>query len=194
MKNKKEDITNNYFLNLVKERKTTYEFNTKPVDIISINKILEAGRWAPSCNNTQPWHFVVIKDKATIKKLMMTATYGDFHIDPPLMIALILLKDQCPGEGYSCFRGKVSNTNESFICVGMAGLNMVLEATDLKIDSCILTPTEETVKKILKVKDKDAVPLIIGLGYQKEKTFQKKRERKKLSEITSYEYFGGRNE
>jgi nitroreductase len=34
-----------------------------------INKILDAGRLAPSANNTQPWSFVVIRDKALLAKM-----------------------------------------------------------------------------------------------------------------------------
>ena len=155
--------------------------------------ILEAGRWAPSCTNTQPWHFVIVKDKKRIKELIMTANYGDFHTNPALIIALLLLKDKCPGESYSCFRGKYPCVYDSYMSVGMAGLNMTLEARDLGIDSCILTPTPELVKKILKVKTGDAVPLLVGFGYQDKKAFQKKRERDKLSESISYELFGGKN-
>ena len=115
------------FLRLTKARKTTYEFSDKQVEDFDINNILEAGRWAPSCSNTQPWHFIVIKNKETIKKLMMTANYGDFHTDPPLMIALVLLTENCPGEGHSCFRGKDSGTYDSYMSVGMSALNMDLD-------------------------------------------------------------------
>lgn len=34
-----------------------------------LNKILDAGRWAPSANNTQPWSFIVIKDRAMLKTM-----------------------------------------------------------------------------------------------------------------------------
>ena len=177
---------NNYFLKLAKARKTTYEFSNRKVNDSDLNDILEAGRWAPSCNNTEPWHFVIIKNKETIKKLMMTANYGDFHTDPALMIALVLLSEQCPGEGQSCFRGEDSGVHDSYMCIGMVALNMSLEARDLGIDTCIVTPTEEVAKRILKVKKNNAVPLLLGLGYQDKKAFQKKRERKGLAGIISY--------
>lgn len=56
------------FLSLAKKRKTTYEFSDKLVNDSDIVKILEAGRWAPSCTNTQPWHFIVVKDKKKIEE------------------------------------------------------------------------------------------------------------------------------
>ena len=54
----------------------------------------------------------------------------------------------------------------------------------------MLTPQQEFVSKILKTEKGDSVPLIIGFGYEKEMVFQKKRGRKSIGEITSYENFG----
>jgi len=71
---------------------------------------------------------------------------------------------------------------------------MILAATDLKIDSCLLSPNQNEAKKLLKIKSVDALPLIVGFGYIKKETFKKKRERIELKEIVSYEYFGGKNE
>ena len=183
-------MADNYFLKLAKSRKTTYEFSDKQVSDKDIKSILEAGSWAPSCENSQPWHFIVVRNKDSIKRLMMTANYGDFHNDPDVIVSLVLLSSKCAGKGYTCFRGKDSGVHDTFMCMGMAGLNMALQARDLDIDSCIITPEQESVKKILKVNKLDSVPLLLGLGYQDKKSFQKKRERLKLSEITSKEFFG----
>ena len=46
-------------------------FKQTPVPDEDIEKILNAGRLAPSANNTQPWNFLVIKDKETLKKMAM---------------------------------------------------------------------------------------------------------------------------
>lgn len=180
------------FLELAKARKTTYEFSAKAVPKSAIYKILEAGRWAPSCTNLQPWHFIVLKDKAKIKKLIMAANYGDFHTDPPVMIALVLLEKCCPSPNYSCFQGFESEMQDAFMCIGMVGLNMTLEAREIGIDSCILSPEQAATKKALRINGRDAVPLIIGFGYQRISAFQKKRERKSLSELVSYNVFGGK--
>ncbi|HIH39597.1 TPA: hypothetical protein HA219_02675 [Candidatus Woesearchaeota archaeon] len=180
------------FLSLTKARKTTYEFDNRQVSDAALGKILDAGRWAPSCGNSQSWHFIVIEDKKKIKKLTMTANYGDFHTDAPLMVALVLIKKLCPGRGFSCFKGHDSFVHDSYMCIGMAALNMLLEARDLNIDSCLLTPHQNKVKSILKIKKEDVVPLLIGFGYQKKGVFQKKRDRNGLKDVVSYELFGRR--
>jgi len=51
-------------LELVKKRRSIRNFSTDEVPDELIEKILEVARWAPSGGNSQPWEFVVIKDKA----------------------------------------------------------------------------------------------------------------------------------
>jgi nitroreductase len=51
------------FLRLVKGRRSIRQFRSDPVSDEDIKKILEAARWAPSGANTQPWEFIVIKNK-----------------------------------------------------------------------------------------------------------------------------------
>jgi nitroreductase len=50
-------------------RKSIRRFKQTPVPDEDINKILDAGRLAPSANNTQPWSFIVIRDKALLAKM-----------------------------------------------------------------------------------------------------------------------------
>ena len=174
------------FLELAKKRKTTYEFNSNPVKEFDVEKILEAGRWSPSCSNSQPWHFVVINDKTLISELISMAYYGEFHTEPPLIIALVLRQELCQGENHSCFAGEDSEVHDSYMSIAMSALCMILEARHLGIDSCILTPVQKKIKALLNVDKKDAVPLIVGFGYEKEGAFQKKRERRPLKNIVSY--------
>lgn len=41
----------------------------KPIPREIIDKLIEAGKWAPSGMNEQPWGFIVIEDKSLIKEL-----------------------------------------------------------------------------------------------------------------------------
>ncbi len=54
---------------LIKERKSTRLFSNKMVDDESINKILEAGRIAPTAKNKQPYKVIVVKSEEGIKKI-----------------------------------------------------------------------------------------------------------------------------
>jgi nicotinate-nucleotide--dimethylbenzimidazole phosphoribosyltransferase len=42
----------------------------KPVSDELIGKILEAGRWAPSAGNSQPWEFLVVRSSGTREKIV----------------------------------------------------------------------------------------------------------------------------
>ncbi len=53
----------------IKGRKSIRRFKPDPVPEEDIRKILDAGRLAPSANNTQPWSFLVIKDRAVLTKM-----------------------------------------------------------------------------------------------------------------------------
>jgi nitroreductase len=53
----------------IQGRKSIRKFKRTPVPDEDIKKILDAGRLAPSANNTQPWSFVVIRDKALLAKM-----------------------------------------------------------------------------------------------------------------------------
>jgi nitroreductase len=44
-------------------------FKQTPVPDEDIKKILDAGRRAPSANNTQPWSFIVVKNRAVLKQM-----------------------------------------------------------------------------------------------------------------------------
>jgi len=50
-----------------------------------IEKVLEAGRRAPSWGNTQPWRFIVVQDKAKIEEIAKAAG-GQPHINAPVLI------------------------------------------------------------------------------------------------------------
>ncbi len=59
--------------NAIKGRKSIRRFKQTPVPDGDIKKILGAGMLAPSANNTQPWSFLVIKDKTLLAKMADTA-------------------------------------------------------------------------------------------------------------------------
>lgn len=189
------------FLTLAKARKTSYEFSEKEVSKNNILTILEAARWAPSCGNSQPWHFIVVKNKKTIRQLIDTTHYVHapfIHPLPPVIIAFVLpsedvLHDRAPQEFPHCCKDSTctQHQNELELCFSMAVFSAVLAATDLGISSCILTPKQDLASKILKTKNNGVVRLLVGLGSEKKNAFEKERIREKLQNLVSYEHHGG---
>lgn len=57
------------FLELVKKRRSTRKFKPDHVPDEHITKVLEAGRWAMSGSNAQPWEYIIVKNQETKDKL-----------------------------------------------------------------------------------------------------------------------------
>lgn len=181
------------FLALAKSRKQTYEFSNKAVSKSKINQILEASRWAPSCGNSQPWHFLIITKKEKITSLMENTFYTHYpfiHPAPPIII-IFILKSDCVKKERTCTDVGERKVSDGYLSVAMAVQNALLAAEELGISSCILTPREKK-DRALKIKNGDEVILYIGLGYEKKNAFKKERYREKLENLRSYEQYGGK--
>lgn len=63
------------------ERRSVRNFKDKPVPDSLIRRVLEAGRFAPSSGNCQPWKFIVIKDKGMIDEMdeAISGMIGGIH-------------------------------------------------------------------------------------------------------------------
>jgi len=57
-------------LKLIKERRTIRKYKNKPIPKKIIEKIIEAGTWAPSPHNSQPWRFIIIENKKLKNQLI----------------------------------------------------------------------------------------------------------------------------
>ena len=70
----------NDVLNTIKNRRTIRKFKPDPIDEEKLQMILEAGRWAPSFSNLQPWRFIVIKDQDLKNALDKAAKESVLHL------------------------------------------------------------------------------------------------------------------
>ncbi|MCU0844850.1 MAG: nitroreductase [Spirochaetes bacterium] len=57
-------------------RRSIRKFTDAPVSNEDLSAILEAGRWAPSGLNNQPWRFAVIRDGECRERLSRLTHYG----------------------------------------------------------------------------------------------------------------------
>lgn len=53
-------------LELIVNRRAVRNFNPRELGEQVIEKILKAGRYAPSPQNSQPWHFTLIQSKESL--------------------------------------------------------------------------------------------------------------------------------
>jgi nitroreductase len=160
----------------IKNRRSIRKYEETAVEKEKILKVLEGARLAQSAANRQPYGFVVVTDKETIKKLS-SATYQEWVA--PIMIAVCVN----PKEGWK------RKDNEEFwkVDAGLTMQNLSLIAYAEGLGTCwIAAFDEKKAKSILGVNDPIRVVAMTPLGYPVEKKGPI-RDRKSIDELVHYE-------
>jgi nitroreductase len=76
------------FLDLIYSRRSIREYTSEPVDDASIEAMLKAAMAAPSADNLQPWHFVVVNKRKTLDRLSEVHKYAHMLKEAPLGIVV----------------------------------------------------------------------------------------------------------
>src|SRR5260370_29187607 len=69
-------------------------FKETPIPEPIVRQIVEAGRLTASAGNRQPWHFIVVRDKETLRRLGQLAPTGPYIAQAPL--AIVVAMDRNP--------------------------------------------------------------------------------------------------
>ena len=75
-------------LEIIYARRSIRRYSGEPVSERDVTSLLEAGMAAPSANNRQPWHFVVVTDRDQLQALAATHPYGKMLAGAALAIAV----------------------------------------------------------------------------------------------------------
>lgn len=75
------------------KRSSIRSWKPDPVEKEKIEKVLEAGRRAPSWGNTQPWRFIVVQDKAKIEEIAKAGGGQPQTIAPVLIVCCGVIDD-----------------------------------------------------------------------------------------------------
>jgi len=57
-------------------RRSIRKFTGEKIDEEKIKLIIKAGMYAPSANNTRPWHFIIVDDQVLMEKIMIFHPYS----------------------------------------------------------------------------------------------------------------------
>ena len=131
----------------IRTMRAVRRFTDQPIPEEAIRAILNAGRRAQSSKNTQPWGFVAVRDKNTLKQLSECGMYAGHLAGASLGVALI-------------------SPNPTGLDIGQAVAFMQLQARELGIGSCIASIYEpERAKAILGVPAESYFDLALSFGY-----------------------------
>ena len=67
-------------------------YRDTPVPDAVVRRIVEAGRLTGSGMNLQPWHFIVVRDRSTLRRLGELASSGPYVAEAPLAIVIAIDK------------------------------------------------------------------------------------------------------
>src|SRR5215471_17772066 len=69
-------------------------FKDTPIPGSVVRQIVEAGRLSASGGNSQPWHFIVVRNKETLRQLGQLARTGPYI--PQASLAVVVAMDSSP--------------------------------------------------------------------------------------------------
>jgi len=165
-------------LDLIISRQSDRRYSNRPVEKEKLDRIIEAGRMAPSANNSQPWKFIVVTDPELLRKISDAASakllgINSFVSQAPVQIIVVREK---PGISTRS-AGIIKNRDFSLIDIGIASENICLQSEAEGLGSCMIGWFDEkSLKKYLFIPRSKRVELIITLGYSASDQRIKKRK------------------
>ncbi|MEE4193885.1 MAG: nitroreductase family protein [Anaerolineae bacterium] len=156
----------------IQKRRSVREYTGEPIPKEDLHKIIDAARVAPSGNNQQTWHFVVVTDNNIIQRL---GKAGDWMVKASAVIVVVM----APDTAY-------------WVEDGSAAIeNILLAATALGYGSCWVQgnakPLEAEFKLLLNIPEHLNLLTLIPIGIPVE--WPSQPDKKALDAILHWETF-----
>ena len=154
-------------LDMIKTRRSVRRFRPEPIPDDLIEKILEAGRWAPSGLNNQAWRFAVVTDKAIIVKISGLTHYAKIVLAAQALIPVFL------------DTAKSYHREKDIQSIGACLQNMLLEVHALGLGAVWLgeiIKSSDQIKQILGLPEELELVAVIAMGYPDETPRATKRK------------------
>ncbi len=149
-------------------------YQDKPVPSDVIRRIVDAGRLTGSSMNRQPWHFIVVDNRDTLRQLATLARTGPYIAQAPLAVVVA-----------------VANTGSAVSDASRAIQSMILTAWSEGVGSNWVGFQELTeVKSLLGIPDDLDVLAVLPFGYPAQAGGRGKKKRKSLAEVAHRGRFG----
>jgi len=162
------------FFEAIKARVSVREYCQKPVSKELLEKLVDAGRMAPTARGVEPWSFIVIQDKKTLEKIAEISPNGAFIRYAQAAIVVV-------SEDTKYYIEDCSAATE----------NILLQAVDSGLGACWIAgdkkPYADDVIKMLDCPVGTRLASIISIGYPLKALGQNKKKR--LSDVIHWEAF-----
>ena len=151
----------NEVLNAIKNRRTIRKFKPNPIDEEKLQMILEAGRWAPSFSNLQPWKFFVTKDQNLKNELDKASKESVLHLginEAPLVILVCVDRRIDPLHAIEAGAAAAQN-------IALAGHSLGLGVGWIGVWG---TEAETAIQKLFQLPETTRVVSLLPIGYPAE--------------------------
>ena len=163
---------------LIALRKSVRSYLPRSIEDEKLERILDAGRLAPSANNSQEWRFVVVRDEETRRRLSATTNNHNFVAEAPVVIVCCAETDK---------RTMPCGISAFTVDVSIAIDHMTLAATAEGLGTCWVGGFDAPrVKDILGIPEEIVVVELLPIGYPADPTL-KPKNRKGFEEIVRYD-------
>lgn len=150
-------------------------YQDREVSFEVIQKVLEAGRLAPSAHNDQPWEFVLITEKQKLKDMAKYCMSGRFISQSAF--GVVVLTD--PGSKWR----EIDTTR--------AAQNMILTAWSLDLGSCWIGKFDaDGLRNLLNVPDRWDILTVLPFGYFDKRMITTEKYRKDPEEVFHLNLYG----
>jgi len=149
-------------------------YTDTPVPPEVVRRIVEAGRLTASSMNGQPWHFIVVENRDTLRQLGVLARTGPYIAQAP--VAIVVVMEQSP---YA-----VSDASRAIQSMILTGWSEGIGSNWVGFQGLA------EVKTLLGIPGHLEVLAIVPFGYPAEAPRRGKKKRKLLSEVAHRERFG----
>ncbi len=193
------------FLNIVRHRRSARIYKSGKVTDAQLETILEAARWAPSGANTQPWEFVITRDRKKMKrvreiyarewrqrKLEDPVNYKgikkDYVGDVSVLVLvcgdartkLVYLTTRQPADREKLFQASVANAVQQ----------MMLAAASMNLGTVWVSVREEVepeLRELFEVPEPLRLLWVVPIGHAR--NWPKAKRRRPISSFTHYEVY-----
>ncbi len=136
----------------IRTKRAVRTYRDAPLADDAVQCILHAGRRAQSSKNDQPWHFIAIRDRPTLRALASTSDNVAFLAGTALTVALITPPP--------------SSKQTILFDAGQAAAYMQLAAWEIGVVSCLATVYElEAARGVLGFPADMHLHIAVGFGY-----------------------------
>jgi nitroreductase len=192
-------------LDTIRQRRSVRVYKTGKVSDTQLQTILEAARWGPSGANTQPWEFVITRDRKKMKKVreIYSNEWKERKREDPVhykglkkdyvgdvSVLVLVCGDARTKQVYLTTRQPADREKLFQASIANAVQQMMLAAASMNLGTVWVSVREEVepeLRKLFRVPDPLRLLWVVPIGYAR--SWPKAKPRRAVTAFTHYEIY-----